>query len=577
MENEDRESRPPEDFCDYEIREELGHGGMGVVYKARHKRLNATRVLKVLKPDHCTDENFVRDFKREAQLAAQLSHPNVVTVHNTGECAGFHYIEMEFVDGISVAEAIAEKGKTPVYVALEIVSNICDALKYAHNKDLTYEGTTQHGIIHRDVKPENIMITREGEVKLMDFGIARCAQMMGHTEPGKTPGTPGYMSPEQLEGPPARVDHRTDIYSLGVLLYELLSAKPALFGIPLEELVKTIPKRVVRIVAKAMSYNREDRFESAFKMQLEINKYLKHHRRRDLKKAIKNWAFEPKPDVGVGRRKWIKRGVVGLALTLIACGAFIIVLHFIGRSNAAQYLASLQGKIDHSKERYKFMETYASLSWTDVTNLRIQAQNLFDSWKFKDCVNLCDSGCRLIETHIKDYGDSTWAYYNEVETRIDTTDDEGIKDAVEIFMTVAGNLLQKGNYDSTNVVLDLLEDSLKVLSMTPPTRKPQPTFPSPKPLRTPPSSVPDSGSVVPGPHFGVLEIVCLVNSISRHCEIIVNDHATGKETPDTLELEEGEHEIRLIYRTPGDSLQKTRVVTIRSGETARLTVELGDR
>src|ERR1043165_9138349 len=216
-------------FPQLEIIERLGGGGMGVVYKARQPRLNRLVALKILAPEREKDPAFAGRFEKEAQALARLSHPNIVTIHDFGEAGGMYYLLMEFVDGVTLRQLLNASRVSP-REALAIVPQICDALQFAHD----------HGIVHRDIKPENILLNRLGRVKVADFGVARLMGIEGEvpaaessqagsasvslTEAGKVMGTPQYMAPEQVAHP-AEVDHRADIYSLGVVFYQMLTGE----------------------------------------------------------------------------------------------------------------------------------------------------------------------------------------------------------------------------------------------------------------------------------------------------------------------------------------------------------------
>jgi len=197
-----------EKFGQFEILECLGRGGMGVVYKARQKSLNRTVAIKILAPEREHDARFAERFAREAELLARLSHPHIVTIHDFGQTGGLFYLVMEYVDGVNLRELLRD-GKIEPEQALAIVPPICDALQYAHDK----------GIVHRDIKPENLLLDRDGRVKIADFGIA---SLIGAEN--ESAGTPTYMAPEQADAS-RKVDHRADIYALGVVLYEMLTGE----------------------------------------------------------------------------------------------------------------------------------------------------------------------------------------------------------------------------------------------------------------------------------------------------------------------------------------------------------------
>ena len=221
---------------DYEILGELGRGGMGVVYKAHRRTLNRTVALKVLPARYAQDSVFIQRFEREARAAAALNHPHTVRVFAVGEDHGHHFIAMQFVEGQTLKERIAERGRLGVDDALAITRQVAGALGEAHGL----------GMIHRDIKPANIMVDRQGRAVLMDFGLAKGMQSNTQlTAQGVQVGTPLYMSPEQIQGRP--VDGRTDIYSLGLTLYEMLAGKSAYEPAPMlammyQVLQQPIPK-----------------------------------------------------------------------------------------------------------------------------------------------------------------------------------------------------------------------------------------------------------------------------------------------------------------------------------------------
>ena len=253
-------------FPQFDILECLGRGGMGVVYKARQKSLNRLVAIKILAPERERDARFAGRFAREAELLAKLSHPHIVTIHDFGETGGLYYLVMEFVDGVNLRELL-RGGRLPPAEALAIVPAICDALQYAHDR----------GIVHRDIKPENILLDKEGKVKIADFGIAKIIQPeAGRADLPVSPefgaaqqrgptgvlGTPKYMAPEQAEKPGA-VDHRADIYSLGVVFYEMLTGE--LPGKLLEAPSKKvqIDVRLDEVVLRALERKPELRFQQA--------------------------------------------------------------------------------------------------------------------------------------------------------------------------------------------------------------------------------------------------------------------------------------------------------------------------
>ncbi|MGB0330610.1 MAG: serine/threonine-protein kinase, partial [Planctomycetota bacterium] len=199
---------------DYELLESLGRGGMGAVFRARQMKLDREVAIKVLLPPSGEVEGWSERFQREAQALARLVHPGIVTVHDFGQGEDLAWIVMELVDGADLRQML-EEGRLPEAEALAIVPALCEALQYAHDQ----------GVVHRDIKPENVLFDRFGRVKLVDFGLAKLSGDAGSPQLTRTDqamGTPRYMAPEQLERP-REVDHRADLFSLGVVFYEMLT------------------------------------------------------------------------------------------------------------------------------------------------------------------------------------------------------------------------------------------------------------------------------------------------------------------------------------------------------------------
>jgi tRNA A-37 threonylcarbamoyl transferase component Bud32 len=259
-------------FPQLEILECLGRGGMGVVYKARQKSLNRFVALKLLAPERVRDTQFAERFTREAQALAALSHPNIVTIYDFGQAGGFYFLLMEFVDGLNLRQLLRMRKFTPEE-ALAIVPPLCDALQLAHDR----------GIVHRDIKPENLLLDKDGRVKVADFGIAKMLGAVdaagkggGASAPGSTTqtavGTPGYSAPEQKTDP-QRVDSRADIYSLGVVFYEMLTGE--LPGKRIEPPSSRmggiqIDVRLDEIVLRALEREPERRYQTAGELKTVI-------------------------------------------------------------------------------------------------------------------------------------------------------------------------------------------------------------------------------------------------------------------------------------------------------------------
>ena len=258
----------------YRILRKLGAGGMANVYLAEDQELGRRVAIKILNERHANDEQFVERFRREAKNAAALSHPNIVSIYDRGEAEGTYYIAMEYLDGRSLKELIVSRGPAPVNVAVEYARQILSALRFAH----------RHGIVHRDIKPHNVLVDNEGRVKVTDFGIARAgtSQM---TEAGSIVGTAQYLSPEQARG--ADVDQRSDLYSLGVVLYELLTGETPFDGdTPVEIAMKhlstlpeppsahrpDVPHELDLVATRALAKDPDERYQSAEEMDADLER-----------------------------------------------------------------------------------------------------------------------------------------------------------------------------------------------------------------------------------------------------------------------------------------------------------------
>src|SRR6476620_9257586 len=258
----------------YRILRKLGTGGMANVYLAEDEVLGRHVAIKILNDRHAGDEQFGERFRREAKNAASLSHPNIVSIYDRGEAEGTYYIAMEYLDGRSLKELILSRGPAPVSVAIDYARQILAALRFAH----------RNGIVHRDIKPHNVLVDSEGHVKVTDFGIARAgASQM--TEEGSIIGTAQYLSPEQPRGTP--VDQTSDLYSLGIVLYELLTGQVPFTGdTPVEIAMKhlstipeppsarrdDVPPNVDMVVLRALAKDPSDRFQSAEEMDAELER-----------------------------------------------------------------------------------------------------------------------------------------------------------------------------------------------------------------------------------------------------------------------------------------------------------------
>jgi serine/threonine-protein kinase len=258
----------------YRIMRKLGSGGMADVYLAEDEELGRRVAIKILNDKHANDEQFVERFRREAKNAAGLSHPNIVSIYDRGEAEGTYYIAMEYLDGRSLKEIVVARGPLPISDAIEATRQVLTALRFAHRK----------GVVHRDIKPHNVMADADGRLKVTDFGIAR-AGVSQMTEAGSIIGTAQYLSPEQARG--AAVDQRSDLYSIGVVLYEMLTGQVPFTGespveIAMKHLSDTprppsllrpeIPPDLDMVVLRALAKNPEDRFQTAEEMDAELER-----------------------------------------------------------------------------------------------------------------------------------------------------------------------------------------------------------------------------------------------------------------------------------------------------------------
>ena len=244
----------------YKIKEKLGAGGMGEVYLAEDLQLERKVAIKFLPQNLTTDKENIDRFKREAKTAASLNHPNIVTIYEIAEENEQIFIVMEYIVGKTLKESITENSQFPVPNYANIINQICNGLKEAHKA----------GIVHRDIKPANILITSSGEVKILDFGLAKLAGQAQLTKDASTLGTVAYMSPEQLSG--KEVDRRTDIWSLGVILYEMITGKRPFEGEYEQAIIYSIlnrtperdkiPPGLIEIISKALAKKKENRYQS---------------------------------------------------------------------------------------------------------------------------------------------------------------------------------------------------------------------------------------------------------------------------------------------------------------------------
>jgi serine/threonine protein kinase len=289
-------SRLPE-LEDFEL---IGQGGMGAVYKARHRKLDRPVAVKVLDSALRDNTSFAERFIREARTMAQLDHPNIVSVYDFGHRDGLYYLIMELVDGVNLRQMMAA-GKMEPQEALSMVPHICEALQYAHDK----------GVVHRDIKPENILVDRKGLIKIADFGLAKLVggkngQRLTGTR--QIMGTPNYMAPEQIEKP-GEVDHRADIFALGVVFYELLTGELPIgrFAPPSKKV--RIDVRLDEVVLRTLEKEPGLRYQQASELQSDVEAISSG----DHPGADRTDASRPRPGRWTEKAVWEKLASFGLA------------------------------------------------------------------------------------------------------------------------------------------------------------------------------------------------------------------------------------------------------------------------
>ena len=327
----------------YEIQEIIGSGGMAVVYKATDNRLHRSVAVKILRDELAADEEFRRRFQTEAQAVAMLSHPNIVSVYDVSHSESVEYIVMELIEGVTLMQYMQKKGALGWKEALHFSVQITKALEHAHSK----------GIVHRDIKPQNIMIIRDGSIKVADFGIA-ALESTQEQRSSQTVGSVHYIAPEQARG--EQPDTRSDIYSLGVVMYEMLTGRMPYDGetaeqialkhiagiaVPPQEINPDIPDELARITLRAMNADINARYQSASELLADLEEFRKQQAAANRTSSDGEEGFEVVPDVEpIGRTgemseaKYARRrkrsrkvsimsGAVGVLVFMVAVFVFL--------------------------------------------------------------------------------------------------------------------------------------------------------------------------------------------------------------------------------------------------------------
>jgi eukaryotic-like serine/threonine-protein kinase len=323
----------------YELTRQIARGGMAEVYLARDLLLDRPVALKVLFPELSVDPNFVERFRREAQAAANLSHPNIVSVFDWGQADSTYFIVMEYIDGRSLSSLLRAETRLAPDEAAMLGADVASALAFAHSR----------GVIHRDVKPGNILMTADGQVKVTDFGIARAANNVGDlTQTGAVMGTATYFSPEQAQGYP--VDARSDVYALGVVLYEAVAGRPPFVGdnpisvayqhvrespTPLRQLDATIPVPFETIVSTAMAKAPESRYQTVQELRADLLRF--HEGKPILAGGVGTTIVQPRADQatqvvpGVDGEEKDKRTARYVIVLLVLLAILGVVVYFVGK------------------------------------------------------------------------------------------------------------------------------------------------------------------------------------------------------------------------------------------------------
>ena len=340
----------------YQVTARIGQGGMGEVYLAQDSRLGRKVALKLLIAQFTALGERVRRFEQEARSASSLNHPNIITVHDVGQTEGRHYLVTEYVEGETLRQRMesAPQQMIDVSEALDVAMQVATALAAAH----------EAGIVHRDIKPENIMLRPDGLVKVLDFGLAKLTEantpafgpeastvQLVNTESGLVMGTPRYMSPEQARG--QRVDGRTDIFSLAVVLYEMIAGRAPFAGdsaaeviaaildrepVALSHKLPAVPGELERIISKALRKEREDRYQAIKDLLVDL---------KDLKRAL-----EPSP---ISHRQYRIAGVTVLVILLIAA---LGVWRFVRRAQAETERKAAVAEVEHLVDLGRFVDVW---------------------------------------------------------------------------------------------------------------------------------------------------------------------------------------------------------------------------
>ncbi len=353
----------------YRVEARIGSGGMAEVYRGVDTVLDRTVAIKILLPQFARDASFVERFRREAQAAARLNHHNIVGIYDSGSDGETQFIVMEFIEGRTLADFLSAGGHfTPVHAA-EVTEKVCEALAYAHVA----------GVIHRDIKPANIMVTRKGVVKVMDFGIARIvAGPETAPQTSAVLGTAAYISPEQAQGQP--VDGRSDIYSLGAVLYETLTGRPPFTGdspvavaykqvneapTPPSQVNADVPPRLDAVVMRSLAKNPANRYQTADEFRADLERVRQGQdveatpllpvgaeATQVIHRPQQTAVLPPQESPsGSGKRVWLGVLIGILAVAVLAGGGYLLASSLLGNNDETPQTVSVPLLIGFSQER----------------------------------------------------------------------------------------------------------------------------------------------------------------------------------------------------------------------------------
>jgi serine/threonine protein kinase/tetratricopeptide (TPR) repeat protein len=390
----------------YEILEMLGQGGMGAVYKARDTELERLVALKLIRPELASNPEMLRRFKQELILAREVTHRNVIRIFDLGQARGLKFITMEFVEGRDLRAVLRERKKIPVDETVQMIAQVCRALESAHAA----------GVVHRDLKPQNIMLDRKDRVYVMDFGIAHSLETPGMTQTGALMGTPEYMSPEQAKG--MKVDARSDLFSLGIIFYEMLTGiSPYQADTAIATLLKrtqerpqppadvdpAIPRAISDVVMKCLEINRDDRYSSAREILEDLGQEMPTSARTIAPTLLPSPAASPSPQshreepkATLVPWKWI---AASLALAIAVGGAYVLrgrlsrapatshapvtvlIADFNNHTGDSVFTGTLESTLKLALEGASFISAY---NRTRMRDLGIQPVALLDDAKAQE-------------------------------------------------------------------------------------------------------------------------------------------------------------------------------------------------